>query len=83
MKTQFSTATTFDGVQLNMSLKQACYLRQVLRSVGGDPAGPRGLMDDLLSALYPLTSDEARGEIDPNFSIHGSVVMNIEKPEKT
>ncbi len=64
-------------IQLNLTLKQAYYLRQLLWNVAGDPKGPRGQMDEICNKLseHSEAFRELREEL-PTLDIRGSVTMN-------
>jgi hypothetical protein len=44
---------------LDLNGEEAAVLVKVLRQIGGDPGGPRGLCDNILHALYAAEVEEA------------------------
>ena len=68
-------STKTNGIQLNLTMEQAFYLRQVLCNVGGSPRGPRGQMDEICKELGKYTGDFEDLEL-PELEIQGAVIMN-------
>jgi len=67
------------NVTLNLTLEQAFYLRQVLWSVSGPSAGPRGQIDKICVELYQYNEDFKALEL-PKLMVKGDV--RLENSEK-
>jgi hypothetical protein len=61
--------TEIDFLTLDLSGEEAAMLLKVLRQVGGNPDGPRGVCDDILHALY------AAGVQEANVPVEGAVYL--------
>lgn len=59
-------------IQLNLTMKQAFYLKRILDNVGGDPKGPRGQLDILYHQLNQLDGEFEALEL-PNCPMRGSI----------
>ena len=63
-------------------MEQAFYLRQVLWSVGGEPSGPRGKIDEICAKLYQYNEDFKALKFPPerpSLMIEGSIYLNYSK----
>jgi hypothetical protein len=48
------TEEKVSGIDLSLSVKEAQILIALLDNIGGDPKGPRGLLDNVLQALVNI-----------------------------
>ena len=51
-------ATGSNGIQLELSQKEAFYLYHTLSHIGGTPEGPRGHIGNILVALKPVLDED-------------------------
>ena len=58
---------------IQLTDEETAYLVEVLLNVGGDPKGPRGVMDRLYKKLVPLSDEAKQILMDSEFVAEGSI----------
>jgi hypothetical protein len=71
---------TVDTYKLDLSHEEACVLWRVLRTVGGSPSGPRGLVSSIEDALRAKI-DLAPDTLDKMFFCTGGISLRLEAKE--
>lgn len=63
VKTTETKVVEVDAIQLTLTESEAATLRQVLGNVGGEPSGPRGIIDGIFKALKKAGVDVANHNV--------------------
>ena len=67
-------------VVLRMTEEEASTLKQVINALGGDPKGPRGVVDQIGMSLYVAGVRQATHKLGIHYSVLGGVpYLHIEK----
>ena len=67
-------------VVLHMTVEEAGTLKQLLNQIGGDPEGPRGVLDKISAALHEAGVVSTRYKVEIHFSaLHDVSYLRIEK----